>query len=220
VCGREDADLVVEVCEGSVYATLVERAEAARAELVVVGCCGTNQPDTELGEVALQVVRYAHAPVLVARECADGGPVVAATDISDPALPAVVAAARVAARRGVRLEVVHAFDLPIEPVAIPEAVMFLPAPTEEQRAQLRELARQRLLGELARCGVTAEPVLLDGPAAPSVLARVAEVSASLLVVATRGRTGLSRVLLGSTAEALVRGAACPVLAVRLAPSPV
>ena len=39
-------------------------------------------------------------------------------------------------------------------------------------------------------------------------------NADLVVVGTHGRTGLSRILLGSVAEATVRKAACPVLVIR------
>jgi nucleotide-binding universal stress UspA family protein len=39
----------------------------------------------------------------------------------------------------------------------------------------------------------------------------------LIVVGTRGKTGLAHILLGSTAERVIRGAPCPVLAVRTEP---
>jgi nucleotide-binding universal stress UspA family protein len=39
----------------------------------------------------------------------------------------------------------------------------------------------------------------------------------LIVLGTHGRTGLGRLLLGSVAEQVVRGARCPVLTVRLLP---
>jgi nucleotide-binding universal stress UspA family protein len=45
-----------------------------------------------------------------------------------------------------------------------------------------------------------------------------EIDASLIVLGTRGHTGLKRILLGSTAERVARFAACPVLVVRPSPS--
>jgi universal stress protein A len=48
-----------------------------------------------------------------------------------------------------------------------------------------------------------------------ITATAAKINASLIVIGTHGRTGLDRILFGSTAERVVRSAACPVLTVRL-----
>lgn len=46
-----------------------------------------------------------------------------------------------------------------------------------------------------------------------ILSFAKNISADLIVVATHGRTGLSRLLIGSIAEKIIRGAHCPVLSV-------
>jgi nucleotide-binding universal stress UspA family protein len=46
-----------------------------------------------------------------------------------------------------------------------------------------------------------------------------EMAASLIVLGTHGRTGLDHLIFGSTAERVVRAAACPVLTVRLPAEP-
>ena len=48
-----------------------------------------------------------------------------------------------------------------------------------------------------------------------IIATAAKIDASLIVLGTHGRTGLDRILFGSTAERVVRSASCPVLTVRL-----
>lgn len=48
-----------------------------------------------------------------------------------------------------------------------------------------------------------------------ITAAAARIGASLIVLGTHGRTGLDRILFGSTAERVVRSASCPVLTVRL-----
>lgn len=48
-----------------------------------------------------------------------------------------------------------------------------------------------------------------------ITAAAVKLDASLIVIGTHGRTGLDRLLFGSTAERVVRSAACPVLTVRL-----
>ena len=53
-----------------------------------------------------------------------------------------------------------------------------------------------------------------GTASDELVAKGKELEADLMVVGTHGRTGVRRLLLGSVAEAVVRGAGCPVLVVR------
>ena len=48
-----------------------------------------------------------------------------------------------------------------------------------------------------------------------IIATAERIDASLIVLGTHGRTGLDRILFGSTAERVVRSAVCPVLTVRL-----
>jgi nucleotide-binding universal stress UspA family protein len=58
-----------------------------------------------------------------------------------------------------------------------------------------------------------EVLVEDGEVQSTLLRLMAEKNIDLAVVSTHGRTGLGRVLLGSVAEALFRGAPCPVLTV-------
>ncbi|MGA7749085.1 MAG: universal stress protein [Gallionella sp.] len=73
--------------------------------------------------------------------------------------------------------------------------------------------------EVRRSGMTAETVLLD--ASGERISRVIDGEAinwkaDLIVIGTHGRSGLNRLLLGSVAEDVVRGASVPVLLVRAA----
>ncbi|MEZ4224328.1 MAG: universal stress protein [Polyangiaceae bacterium] len=53
-----------------------------------------------------------------------------------------------------------------------------------------------------------------GKPAKAIVDLAAEVGADLIIVGTHGRTGLSRLMLGSVAEATVKEATCPVLVMR------
>jgi len=66
--------------------------------------------------------------------------------------------------------------------------------------------------------VRVEHRLEEGDAADVILSVAEEIEAGLIVMATHGRSGLSRLLFGSVAEQVLRRAACPVLTVR-APDP-
>jgi len=91
-------------------------------------------------------------------------------------------------------------------------------------AALQEAVRstgERTLAQAAekvkRSGNTAETALLDVPgerAATAIDDEATSWNADLIVIGTHGRSGLSRLLLGSVAEQVVRGASVPVLLVR------
>jgi nucleotide-binding universal stress UspA family protein len=102
---------------------------------------------------------------------------------------------------------------------VPESVTEIPGPDEARR----ELARHvdRCLRDFTRRRDPSLPLpervvthlSFDSPA--QEIARVAqELDAHLVIVGTHGRRGLSRVILGSVAEAVVRLAPCPVLVIR------
>jgi len=63
-------------------------------------------------------------------------------------------------------------------------------------------------------GIKYEHQYLDGNPAKEILGFAERENFDLIVIGSHGRTGLSRLLLGSVAEAVVRGAKCPVLTVK------
>ena len=68
---------------------------------------------------------------------------------------------------------------------------------------------------LPEAGATVELMAIDSDnAARAIVDYAAKVSADLILIGTHGRKGLSRILVGSVAEAVVRDAGCSVLIVR------
>jgi len=102
--------------------------------------------------------------------------------------------------------------------------MILPEPEETTHvwdSQEWESARQRLRDELGpparrleRDGWTVDVATAFGDPAKEIVAWCAEHRPDLVAMATHGRTGLSRALLGSVAERALRRLAVPVLMVR------
>jgi nucleotide-binding universal stress UspA family protein len=216
--GDKSLPLSVFVEHGSDYSELIRRAEQWQADLLVVGSHGRAGLSRFFSpSVAERVVRHATCPVLVARERASGV-VLVATDLSDPSLPAIEAGAREATRRERALVVMHATEAlswRTEPVM---ALLGVNPVTEtpdiaDERATL---ARQIIEGALDRFGAKGEIRIVDGDPATEILKLVETLPAELLVVGTRGRGSVSRVMLGSVAAHLVQSAPCSVLAVRLA----
>ncbi len=99
-------------------------------------------------------------------------------------------------------------------------VHVLPVPG---KADKDELLRQRTaalkrLGEMSQQllppRVRAEHAVLTGKPAEAILDLVRHQSIDLIVLTTKGRSGLKRALIGSTAEQIMRDAPCPVMSVR------
>ena len=81
--------------------------------------------------------------------------------------------------------------------------------TEASRERLSSLAKQLVPRE-----VLGKPLVRTGRAYHEIVEAADAMAADLIVIATHGHTGLKHVLLGSTAEHVVRHARCPVLTVR------
>jgi nucleotide-binding universal stress UspA family protein len=71
-------------------------------------------------------------------------------------------------------------------------------------------ARARVRGERVRV----RTMLVEGLPADEILRAARRARADLIVMGTHGRTGVSRVFMGSVAERVVRESRCPVLTVR------
>lgn len=219
--GRAPEDFVVKISVGEPAPETLRFAEAAAADLVVVASHGRGGISRMLlGSVSDRVVRYAHAPVLVARpRGGDAGPVVAATDLSDPSLPAIDAGVAEARRRGVRLVVLSVVAEPdaiLPPPGAPPAVSSVPTSSSDAETKAAVAAVEaRIQDALAARGAIADVVVRTGTARAAIVDEAERRGASLVVVGTRGRTGIKRLALGSVAEGVVHAAPCSVLVVRL-----
>lgn len=128
----------------------------------------------------------------------------------------------VAKQFGASIDVLHAWDAPrYSGAELPEVTVEVQG---EGRKSLPEFVRNRaakaleeVIADLERRGIRSVEGKLEEGDPVEVILRVAESGYDLLVMGTHGRTGLSRLFLGSVAEKVVRAAACPVLTVRLPP---
>ena len=92
-----------------------------------------------------------------------------------------------------------------------------PLPIADISEQLEDSAVRELpkLAECEECaGLEIEELIVHGEAASEIVRVAKERKVDLIVIASHGRTGLGRILFGSTAEAVVRHASCPVLVVK------
>ncbi len=137
-----------------------------------------------------------------------------ATDGSPTAAEAGRAAVALARSNGAALHVVHVWQVPAEyaPRSIGAIDHAYIAAIHEEQGRQTLAAALALLDEAG--GTVAEAELRRGRPATEVLAEADIAGADLIVTGSRGFGPAKRVLLGSVAEGIVRGAACPVLTVR------
>ena len=93
-------------------------------------------------------------------------------------------------------------------------------PIAEMSEQMEDSA-ERELPDVMSCedlrGLKVEEVIGHGDAAAEIVHVADEQKVDLIVISSHGRTGLGRIIFGSTAEAVVRHARCPVLVVKPPP---
>lgn len=207
------------VLRGRPATAIVDRARRMRADLVVVGSRGHGTIESMLlGSVSAEVVDHAPAPVLVARGRGLDR-IVLGWDGSSCATYAANLLRRWPIFAGSRIRVVSVADLGIPwwtgfpEAGSPEMMPMYIEAKDASRDQHEELARE-MTAQLQTNGFKADADLREGDAATEILAAATATRADLIVVGTRGRTGLTRLVLGSVARNVLQHATCSVLVVR------
>jgi nucleotide-binding universal stress UspA family protein len=132
-------------------------------------------------------------------------------DFSDASLKAIEYAVPFARHSGGTVHLIHVIERPIFLSDLPDInVANLDANlVKDATAQLLSMANEEI-EEL----IPVQPVVRIGQPFVEILAAAKALNIDLIIMATRGNTGLKHVILGSTAERVVRHAGCPVLVVR------
>ncbi len=188
---------------GTPWREIVELAEELRVDAIVVGSRGLSAIQRLLlGSTAENVVRHAPCAVLVVRD----GPLRRIRKVLlpvdwDEGSKAAVRYAIERAGKDVKIQALHAIAFPrmIEPE-------FADALSEDAHSS-RKL--RKFLDRLGAKDVPSKVVL--GEPAEAILDAAEDFD--LVLIATRGRKGAARALLGSVAEKVVRRAEVPVLVV-------
>lgn len=196
---------------------IVEYTEDLDIDLVVAGTHGRRGLQRLLiGSVAEEVLRTAPCPVLTVRTGDDTAPawgvrnILVPTDFSDASLEALRHAKELALTYGAQITLLHAVEEVVYPSAYGVEPANLPGPQVIDRVE-------DSLADLARTEIGYEHVVVQANVgyAPSTILDYAETNeVDLVVIATHGRTGLERMLLGSVAERVVRRSPAPVFTVK------
>lgn len=133
-------------------------------------------------------------------------------DFSDHTPGILEWAAHLAEEHAASVLLLHAYHLPVEFQQLEGA--YLPA---DFWAQVKAEAQERLGGfaeQLRARDLEVETVVAEGYAATVIVEEAERHDADLIVIGTRGLSGLKHMLLGSIAERVVQKARCPVLTVK------
>ena len=201
-------------------AEIVRLAEELDAGLVIVGSRGFGPfKRAMLGSVSNNVVRHAHASVLVMR--GEGGQlprrVLLAIDGSEESHLATKAAVEVAGAPGSELHVLSVLETtPLSPwMPYPGPEMWeISRTVEEAEQHARQLLSRQSERIEAEGGTVKESHLAAGKPDKEIVRLAGELDADLVVLGSRGLGAVGRVLLGSVSDSVVSHALCSVLVVR------
>ncbi len=129
------------------------------------------------------------------------------TDFSEPSQACLVTAASLAQADDAELFLLHVEQPQSAVTGGGIAPYPMPVPTTKE-------AEAKLNAMEVRQGIRCSKYLVRGSASTEIAKFAKEHDIDMIVMGTHGRTGLSRVLMGSVAEAVVRKAPCPVLTLK------
>ncbi|QIM16588.1 universal stress protein [Leucobacter insecticola] len=193
---------------------IAELEEASRsADLLVLGAhSGSRLAGSFFGTRAVKAAATAHCPVAVIpnNDANPNAAVVVGVDGSEASKKAIAFAAEEASFRGLALVAVYAWMPPLTPGL---EYLWSEELVDSQRSAAEEAIAIGVAGlatrypdlEIRREIVQAPPV--------AALVQAAE-GAELVVVGSRGRGGLSRLLLGSVSHGVLQALPCPVIVTR------
>jgi len=140
------------------------------------------------------------------------GRILVPIDFSEHADSVVAWAGHLAEEHNAEIVLLHVYHLPVEFQQVEGA--YLPA---DFWTSLKDEAKRQLAHygqRLRERGLAVEEVTREGYPATVIEEEIERIGADLVVIGSRGRTGLKHLLLGSIAERVVQKAPCPVLTVK------
>jgi len=199
---------------GDASQQIVEAAQTWNADLLVIGTHSRRGLRRMLlGSVAASVVRHAPCTILCVNRLIDdnlGRHIVAAVDYDEQWPTEIKWASALVQPDGGTLEIVHSL-IDNDPV---RQVYGLSDPQAIMQGRKDAFHFMESMSPHVPPTVNVARNLQHGPAANAILCAASSANADLIVIGTTARHGLSRMMLGSTTDAVLRKAECPVLCVK------
>ena len=134
------------------------------------------------------------------------------TDFSDGAEEALDYACELALQFGATVHLLNVIGIPA--LGVPELGVALTSSVIDSMVRDNQVALEKLADSKRHRAPIGQVLLRTGDARDVINQTCKELGADLIVMSTHGRRGVTRALLGSVTESVVRSAACPVLTVR------
>lgn len=212
--------VTVEVRIGHPFAELVDACKAHGADLLVMGAKGSKGGEHRIGAIAAKCVRKAPVDVFVVRGDAQGPfkHVVACVDFSENSAKAVQSALHIAQQDKADVDCLYvyqsalALSLDYGGYAPP-----LPVGPDEDALKVWQQDLDKFVEPLTRSKGDVKVHTLVKERVnirETILEHVEETKADMVVLGTRGKTGLRELLIGTTAEKIIQYAPCSILAVK------
>jgi nucleotide-binding universal stress UspA family protein len=224
------------VLEGRAHAMILAYLERTPCDLVVMGTHGSPwYQRLFLGSTVDTVLRASSLPVLIVQNLAETHQrpqlqtLLLPTDFSAGAKVSEEWALRLASQTAAAVLLVHAVENPLLDLYAPDTVEIdFRKIMEESRhhpprsaqpfwEHAHSVAHAKLIPiqqQFLDAQLQVELLVQEGPAAATIVEVAEQKDVDLIVMATYGRSGVRRFMLGSVTEKVVRTAPCPVLAVR------
>jgi nucleotide-binding universal stress UspA family protein len=211
-CGQDD-ELSVEsrVIQGIAWEEIVRAAGESRCDLIVMGSAGKSGVGRALeGSVAEAVARHAPCPVLICKAPATRQEAPAAVGSGRPLFSTILLPTDLSDRAGEAFAVASALVGPDSRVVVQHVVADAghgaPVPSSDTLRRLHDLYPSRSSGAV-------EYRLSAGNPVEEICRAAEDTQCDLIVMASHGRTGVGRLLLGSVAESVFRHVIAPVVLV-------
>jgi len=203
---------------GNAFEQIMRHVHTHKVDLLVMGARGWTHEGGGAGVLAARCVRKAPTRVmLIGGERSQAFKrIVACVDFSDVSRRVLEHAVAVAKMDGASLDVIYAYYPPWQffNYEIPMTEEADPDYQRQFRASL-QMRLQELADEAGASGVEVRCELIESFSAGAGIVKYAQQrEADLVVLGTRGRTGLNVFLMGTTAERVVRDVSCSVLAIK------
>ncbi len=210
-------EVEAQVWDGDAGPAIVEAAEKLRADIIVMSTHGRTGLGRALyGSVADQVLRTASVPVLLVPPTAQyrmNPPckIVVPLDGSDLAESALGPAIELAELLRGQVVLVRATEPPTYWVVDEDSAETTPDHGSEAEGARRYL--EDIAGRYSRVNVEVSGWATDGAAEEVIIEATRDFHAGVIAMATHGRTGLKRVVMGSVAQQVLQNTSVPLLLV-------